>query len=187
MVPNVYDPATQLSYGGPCSGFRGALLIWGMRNLNLHPMSALVGAGVVLLAGVLSAQHVANRFVSVRVLETPTLEVAPHPRDYVRIDEGTPYTVPAEKILVPTAFGWTVGNFSPSIKTKIEYELTANGTFVWKDLTWGSLDNSYNGVSEQMTARIPEGLAIAAGSVVDVNADGSGVDGGVLLGYLVDA
>jgi len=36
-------------------------------------MSALVGAGVVLLAGVLSAQQIANRFVSVRVLDVPAL------------------------------------------------------------------------------------------------------------------
>jgi len=140
-----------------------------MKNLNLHPKSALVGAGVVLLAGVLSAQQIANRFVSVRVLETPTLQMAPHPRDFVRIVEGTPYTVPAGRILVVTAMGSVIGIGGNWAICAVN---GADAVFVWIDQVGG-------GVTE-----IPTGLTAQGADVVDVRTAGQT---GVLLGYLVDA
>jgi len=86
-----------------------------MKNPNLHPMSALIGAGVVLLAGVLSAQQIANRFVSVRVLDVPELKTQaatwpPSPENVFfesfTVTNGNcgqntdVYIVPAEKWLV---------------------------------------------------------------------------------------
>jgi len=131
-------------------------------------MSALIGAGVVLLAGVLSAQHVANRFVSVRVLETPTLEMAPHARDAVRIREGTPFTVPTGRTLVVTALG------TEHIDDQ-QVAMTINGGL--------ALSGDAYGVNGGI-CRVPFGLAAVGGDVVDVSGSGKS---GVLLGYLVDA
>jgi len=142
-----------------------------MKNLNLHPMSALVGAGVVLLAGVLSAQHVANRFVSVRVLETPTLEIAPHPRDAVRIYEGTSFTVPSGRILIVNA----LGSLSYSDQ---QLGLSINGVQVMA----GDANSTSGGI-----CRVPFGLTAGAGDVVDVWDAGGSPTAGFLLGYLVDA
>jgi len=141
-----------------------------MKNLNLHPMSALVGAGVVLLAGVLSAQHVANRFVAVRVLETPSLEVSPHARDAVRVSEGAPFTVPAGRILVVTALG--TENYPND-----DVGFSINGATVMA----GEANSSTGGI-----CRIPFGLTAVGGDAVDVW-DTAGSPTGFLLGYLVDA
>ena len=73
-----------------------------MKTITLHPGSALAGAALVVLAGVLSAQQVVPRFFGVVVKGPVEAHVAPHPRDFVHVREGTPYTVPAGKLFVPT-------------------------------------------------------------------------------------
>jgi len=140
-------------------------------------MSALVGAAVVLLAGVLSAQQIANRFVSVRVLETPTLEMAPHARDFVRIVEGTPFAVPAEKILVLTGVG---AQNRPGAANSVG-EVRINGQAQWA--VWVPT-NPYHSFP------IPVGLRAVAGDSVEAGQDPNVGDQSmvvVVLGYLVDA
>lgn len=146
-------------------------------------MSALVGAGVVLLAGVLSAQHVANRFVSVRVLETPTLEVAPHPRDYVRFVEGTPYSVPPGKILVVT--GLHVQQYYPSEGGTSRWvsSLLIDGVVVFEEFHYPGLPSS--GLP---TVAAPRGLTATQGQVVSVAHSLKYSQSPTLaaIGYLVD-
>ena len=132
-------------------------------------MSALVGAGVVLLAGVLSAQQIANRFVSVRVLEVPTLEIAPHPRDAIRVVEGVPFTVPAGRILMMTGL----------------IQVTGSDTVVSASINGVKVLRAMNHESVGGVVEIPFGLTAGAGDVVDVVS--SSVLSSGLLGYLVDA
>ena len=46
-----------------------------MKNLKIHTKSALFGAGLVVLVGVLSAQTFNHQFFAVRVLETPQMTI----------------------------------------------------------------------------------------------------------------
>lgn len=70
--------------------------------VRLHPSSLVVGALAAALV-----------FVCMSQITTPVsfpsgrFQFGPHPRDFVRIQEGTPYTVPAGKVLVLTAVGRT--------------------------------------------------------------------------------
>lgn len=66
--------------------------------MRLHLPSVLLTVGVVGLVALTSSQAL-----------TPVggfrIEYLPHPRDYVQIKEGTPYTVPVGKLLVVTGLG----------------------------------------------------------------------------------
>jgi len=150
-------------------------------------MSALVGAGVGLLLGVLADQQLTNGLATTPMPEIHAPELAPHPRDYVRIVEGRDYIVPYGKILVPTAMGWLLGSFLESRGGKIQYSIFSEGKILWKDATWGSVSEGATGTSNQMTVTIPIGLAIPGNRSVSAIVTGTGVSRAVILGYLVDA
>lgn len=68
-----------------------------------HPLSAMFG---FVVAGVIA--FTTSQAAPPHMLPVPTtirIEYAPHPRDMVRIKEGTPYVVPAGRIFVLTALG----------------------------------------------------------------------------------
>lgn len=62
-----------------------------MKTIQLHPVSLLVGLAGGVGVMLLMSQSAVTTFPSARV------EVGPHPRDYVEIVEGVPYTVPPGK------------------------------------------------------------------------------------------
>ncbi len=64
-----------------------------LRTIQLHPLSVLVGIGFALLGLVAMGQMPAANRPAVQHASM-YLQVA-HPRDWVVIEEGVPYTVPA--------------------------------------------------------------------------------------------
>ena len=137
-----------------------------MKPITIHPGSALAGAAIIVLAGALSAQQIVRRLVDVRIVGS--VQPAPHPRDFVWIEEGQPYAVPAMRIFVPTGTSDVNG---------------ASGNFFIVDLTnnkvlWNNTGNS--------GAPVPLGLAIQGGTVVSIVGPQGG-NTGRLIGYLADA
>ena len=135
-----------------------------MKPITIHPGSALVGAGIIVLAGALSAQQIVRRLVDVRIVGP--VAVRNDGTGFVRIVDGMPYTVPPGRRLVLTAFGSTEGggkNANLRIDGVKEVEVSP---------TPGA------GIVE-----LPRpGLVVNPGQVVDVGA--SGVSGRA-WGYLV--
>lgn len=68
--------------------------------VRFHPASLAVGAVVAAAVFVCMSQIVAPA-----AFPSGRFQFGPHPRDFVRIDEGAPYTVPPGKVLILTAVG----------------------------------------------------------------------------------
>ena len=81
-------------------------------NITIHPFSALIGAAIVCLTMLTVGAVTVQGSSSTRDVSAIENVNEPHPRDFVRIDEGTPYTVPTGKILVITGCGALDGNGS---------------------------------------------------------------------------
>jgi hypothetical protein len=155
-----------------------------MKNINitLHPLSVLAGMALLGITLIATSAFAPQGSSSTRDVSAIEVVSDPHPRDYVRIVEGTAYTVPSGKIFVPTAFGsnqWAFAGRSP----RATYMLMANDVEVWREYKHGSNSGSEVAPNE-MTATIPMGLSFAEQTLVSVS-EYSGT--GVLLGYLVDA
>ncbi len=93
-----------------------------MLKLTLHPLSAVTGLALAALVALTTSQASPSPAklnpASIRI------EYVPHPRDMVQIREGTPYTVPAGKLLVITALGDATGFFNAPM---FNVQLSVNG------------------------------------------------------------
>ncbi len=147
-----------------------------MKPIQLHPGSVLAGVGVALLAFVVMGQQVVSTGQAPLAGLDPELTRPPafavHPRDFVQIKEGTPYTVPAGKLFVLTALGNTVA--------EMHTELFVNGV---AEAESSNAQSTGNAVSMK---RVPRGFAVAAGSVITLTSLWSAPDDGRAWGYLAD-
>lgn len=118
-----------------------------MKPIQIHPVSVLVGV-VACLGAVLLTSQIATRptFPSAR------FTFGPHPRDFVTIREGLPYTVPSGMVFIPTAIGNTGYHGRP-------IRLLVNGAMI-ESATTDDLPVSM--------ATLPRAIPIAAGSLVEV-------------------
>ena len=159
-----------------------------MKNIQLtiHPFSALIGAALVCLTMLTVGAIAVQGSSSTRDVSAIENVNDVHPRDFVRIVEGAPYTVPSGKILVPTAFGSnTWGTIGATYLA--DYSITADGIEVWHEIKHGRTQSSvYAFAPNELTAVIPTGLALVEQTVVSVIENDS-TSIGILLGYLVDA
>jgi hypothetical protein len=144
-----------------------------MRTIQLHPTSLLVGAAVVGLAFLTMAQNPQpiNPTWSPRNPQPVVLL-----RDYVQIREGTPYTVPPNKILMITAIGREdagLQNVFLLINGTVRLS-TSSGSYSW-------------GPSAPHVHEVAKGLTANAGDVITV--DDFSMQGGLAVawGYLADA
>ena len=150
--------------------------------MKLHPASLLVGAALAIGVGLLSAQQiVGSPAVEVRVVEMPIdqmrqLELVrhegAHPRNYVTIEEGTPYTVPVGHLLVikQSGLGDGGGPLGPPQ--------------VWIDGVM-ELGNGYeNSLGNYTRSSLVPGYVVQPGSVVE--AKNGGTSSVLILGYLAD-
>ena len=99
------------------------------------------------------------------------VEYVPHPRDYFRIEEGTPYTVPQGKTFVLAG----VGLHSPSSGVSTVY-VAINGatTEFWANA------QAAGGFGEA-----PRGLTYGPGTLIEVNDFTAGTGQSYAVGYLV--
>lgn len=140
------------------------------RTIQLHPLSLLVGVSFALLGVVVMGQApAAKRHAAAH--DSGLLQVA-HPRDWIRIDGGTSYTVPQGKLLVITALGCYHG-------ATTQAWLTFDGSSVVS----AAVDITHNGTTVK---EVPIGLRASPGTVVDVMCSAPQADGRA-WGYLVDA
>jgi len=116
----------------------------------------------LLVAGLLDSQSPSTG--------TTGTTIAVHPRDYVEISVGNPFTVPTGKIFVLTALGRSVT--SPSTGTST---ITING------VQKGVIYTSINLPHEPSVQPWPVSIFAVAGDVVDTPSNG-----GIGFGYLVD-
>ena len=147
-----------------------------MRSIKfeIHPMSALAGALVVLIAlGAVGAARVAN-LTRVAVVNPLTIRGAYDPRNAVQISEGVPYTVPPSRVLALTAIG-----DSSSTSSFVQIQIDGTQAFFCNATTTSS--------SPLTIKAVPGGLTAAAGSLVTVTASSSPANTGRAWGYLVDA
>ena len=102
----------------------------------------------------------------------------PHPRDMVTIREGTPYTVPVDKIFVLTGLGTTlIENAVAAPATLTADDVTVQRGGIYGPTSSAVLNGArfYHGVCTG--ARMPGGISYAAGVVLAVTSGGTGNDG----------
>lgn len=101
------------------------------------------------------------------------LQYGPQPRDFVRIQEGTPYVVPAGKCFVLSCFGSAEASGD-------SVTVTRNGVAIV-----GTTTEAWYGFPASLRPT-PSSLAFQAGDLIDVQATDPGPDGRA-WGYLSDA
>ena len=104
-----------------------------MKNINitLQPLSLLVGAAIVGLSLVTSGAFTPQGSASARDVNTIAIEGQHNPKDVFFISEGTPYTVPAGKVITLLSAGG-VG----VVEGSYFLYLSVNGS-PWNELTQG--------------------------------------------------
>jgi hypothetical protein len=148
-----------------------------MRTIQLHPLSVLVGLGIATLAFVAMAQSPTpiDPVLHPRSLPQPVIAA----RDMVQIKEGTPFVVPASKILVITGLGRRTyslnGVAQLSIDGVVEAEVTT-GYFL--------TNGGYSASDTASIKALPVGLSVHEGSTVAVSAGNTDARA---WGYLADA
>lgn len=147
------------------------------RTIHLHPLSLFLGAGFALLALVAMAQAPAAKRPAT-AHDSGLLQVA-HPRDWVVIEEGVPFTVPTGRLLVLTAVGST-HETTPSSSDR------ARLMFDGKPQLEGPI-YFYGGQESGSVRGIPVGLRAGPGAVVVVDQALPGFQDARAWGYLVDA
>jgi hypothetical protein len=143
-------------------------------SIEVQPLSALVGAVVVCIGFItLGAAAIAD-LQRVAVVNALKIQGAYDPREAVVVRDGTPYTVPVDKILVLTGLGRS--SASP------------DSAFILIDgvkevrLVGGGSDFYESGIRP-----LPSGLTASAGSLVSVDSNDFTIKDGRAWGYLVDA
>ena len=144
-----------------------------MKTVSIHPFSALAGAGllgfVLMAAAAMQVPGSVQRF-PVRPAREFRIAGIPDPRQMVVIKEGTPFVVPAGKILAVTGLGGAAQGAVVTVWVDGTREVQA-----WAELSYGNA----------VTVReVPPGLVVQAGSTVLVD---SGTLLGRAWGYLADA
>ena len=134
------------------------------RSIQLHPLSVLVGLGIAVLALVTMGQSADIAHTRVAVV-SPVLGPA-HPRDFIEILEGAPYTVPAGRLFVVTALGRSATG-GVNVSLFIDGVQKANVV-----------------INPHSMNAFPAGLAVPPGKVIEVTSDLS--QSGQVWGYLVD-
>ena len=168
-----------------------------MRTLQLHPSSLLAGIGLSVLVFVAMGQKSVPTgtpsAVSLPVGEygdelQRQPKFAVHPRDWVQIEEGVPYVVPAKKLFVPTALGAIL---EPPPSQDDLTTLRVDGVDMASAITATYISGS-NGMtafgSGANMKPLPRGLSVPAGSTVEVagGVRSSTPDDARAWGYLVD-
>jgi hypothetical protein len=99
-------------------------------------------------------------------------------RDYVQIRQGTPYTVPQNKILMITAFGSEGSSYAGNLEIRVDGITRLLATPF-------SLQSSPFALS---VLEVPRGLTVGAGSIVEVfGTNGVNPAYTVAWGFLADA
>jgi hypothetical protein len=147
-----------------------------MKNINitLHPFSVLTGMALLgfgLIATGAFAPQGSSGQRDVSAMENVN---EPRPADYVRIDDHTPYTVPADKFFVLTALG------CDTYASGLRVQVLVDGVI------WFEGQGYLGSASADSIHLVPPGVVVAGGSTIELY-DGNPNYTGIGLGYLTDA
>lgn len=137
------------------------------REIKLHPSSALFGLAIGVLALVCMSQIMAP------TIPTHRVECGPHPRDFVQIKEGAPFTVPTGRIFVLTALGGVGGAI---------VNLNVNGNQEVRAAAWPA-GLAYAGAN---ISEIPRGFSVPGPATVEAITQLYPGSGAQAWGYLAD-
>ena len=76
-----------------------------MKPITIHPLSFLLGAGVLALVALATSAQRTSEFLGHGSNSTVRVAGIPHPNEIIRIDEGTPYVVPNGRRFVVIVLG----------------------------------------------------------------------------------
>lgn len=145
--------------------------------MRFHLPSLAVGAALALLVGLLSAQNLVNSpDLNVRLTEPAPVYTQGHPRNVVKIEEGTPFTVPSDRLLVITSMGHGKADSSG-----FEVWLSVNGVHEAR-VSAGAVTAPYR---SSLTPIPGVGIVAQGGDTVDVKMSGASLEGRA-WGYLAD-
>lgn len=147
------------------------------RTITLHPLSLLIGAGFTVLGLVAMAQAPAAKRPAASH-DTDFLQVA-HPRDWIIVRPGQPFTVPAGKLFVLTA----IGQSGPPSQTNNSVDF--NGVREASSLDLSTYANAQTWDSATIRP-VPVGCSAVAGTLIEVFPSNVGSPARA-WGYLVDA
>lgn len=136
--------------------------------MKLHLPSVLLTVGVLGLVALTSSQS--------PLLPTGfRIEYLPHPRDYVQIKEGTPYTVPAGKLFVLTGLGGErMANPASLLVDGVEEVVAGMYTA-----------SSTGGIVQVSTVvAVPPGLTVHASATISVQGGSTAPEDARAWGYL---
>lgn len=117
--------------------------------------------------------------MQLQILGTTTnVPYLPHPRDMVTIKEGTPYTVPVDKIFVLRGLGTTT--IEDAVATPVFF--VANGVTVLRGGTYGPASSTVLAGTRLFTdvcsgGPAPSCMSFPAGTVLSVTSTITGNDG----------
>lgn len=146
-----------------------------MKPAALHTPSLLVGSFASVTLLLLTSQSATQPFPSGR------FSFGPHPRDFVTLREGQPFTVPSGSMFVPTAIG----------STELFGQVTLNGVNLLADghALLASTNDFRVLTIPQHTPRtnmlaVPTGSSAVAGTVLTVTGGTQSAVDGRVWGYL---
>ena len=144
--------------------------------MQVSSPTAIASLAALIAAAVSPLVQSVNLDRDVQVIEDLS---QPHPRDYVRVRQGTPFTVPTGRILVVTGMGFsTAGTGGTAYQT-----VSVDGVPALTEQVW--FNANVNGVQfDPWITEVPVGLTVVEGATV--SAESNRTDS-VILGYLVDA
>lgn len=145
-----------------------------MKTIRLHPVSLLVG-----LAGGVGALLLMSQS-PLTTLPTGRVEVGPHPRDMVHIDEGSTFTVPTGKYFVLTGLGRVEQPGFAVLRVNGQNEVSSYVNYGSNGAYWSSSQNSTTVVPA------PQGFTAQWGATIEVMTPGVPPHDGRAWGYLAD-
>jgi hypothetical protein len=122
-----------------------------MQPIQIHPASLVVGLGIASLAFLAMAQAPVPN-APTQIQRAPPQFLA-HPRDFVEIQEGVQFVVPAGKIFMLTAAGSRVYLSNPT-------HVLVNGVLV--------LMADASVAPDPSMREVARGLTVSAGGTIDV-------------------
>lgn len=143
-------------------------------RLPSHTATAALAAAIAAVVSPLLQSVPADRDVQA-VLDTSQ----PHPRDFVRIQQGTPFVVPSGSILVIKGMSFASNPSANAWWQTIEID----GAAAFSEYGW-HVNNAAGMWHDQKVTNIPLGVTASEGETVTATSNRTDC---VLLGYLADA
>jgi hypothetical protein len=145
-------------------------------NFSLHTGSAIAGALLLLTATFAIGAIAPQNPPMARDISAVEIMGQPRPQDYMRVQQGNPFTVPAGQTFVARGLGFAGNPGANAFSITILFD----GVEVLSEYGW-HVNNIYGMFHDQKLCTIPLGIAAPEGTVVSIT---SSRTDGVAIGFL---